>query len=343
MSIEEQNKMLKERLMTVEHEKFQLAQKVAQMSAEMAKYRKGSLPASSVATTCAPSPPLHADLFQQSNIKQEIDDYALSLPTPQQSAALHASLTPPLTSSAYSRSPSPARGSFSAMTSSPELAQHPAEMLCGLQCQSGAASTRPMSPDAGRSSPIRLNPTLYALSTQIYLMTLISAVYSHLLNPLRQIFLSLRTGSPLPMEQNTKISPAMTSLLIRWLISMPATNLKATTATSTATTSTIPTPRVPTFRLRLLQCLLLCSPALARPLKDAAGGASRLRTSYALNRPSEGAEKDVSGNINGEVVSLGEEAPKGSGEKTVWLGDGGMQMSCKMTGSLPFGKHKAME
>ena len=343
MSIEEQNKMLKERLMTVEHEKFQLAQQVAQMSAEMAKYRKGSLAPSSVATSCAPSPPLHADLFQQSNIKQEIDDYPFSLPTPQQSAALHASLTPPSTSSAYSRSPSPAHGSFNAVKSSPELTQHPAEMLCGLQCQSGAASTPPTSPNAGRSSPTRLSPTLYALSTQIYLMTLISAVYSHLLHPLRQIFLSLRTGSPLPMEQNTKISPAMTSLLIRWLISMPATNLKATTTTSTATTSTTPSPRTPTFRLRLLQRLLLCSPALARPLKDAAGGASRLRTSYALNRTSEVVEKDVLGNRNGEVVSLSKEAPKGSREKPVWLGDDEVEMSCKMKGNVPFEKHKAME
>jgi len=327
MTIEEQNKMLKERLMTVEHEKFQLAQQVVKMSAEMARYRKGSLAPSSVATSCAPSPSLHPDLFQHSNIKQELDDYPFSLPTPRHST-LGASLTPPSTSSAYSRSPSPAHGSFSVMTSSPDMTQHPAEMLCGLQCQFGAASIPPTSHDAGRRQ--RQKQILYALSTQIYLMTLISAVYSHLLHPLRQIFISLRIGSPLPMDTENRTIPPMTSLLIRWLISTPA-NLTTTppaTATSTSTTS----PRTPTFRLRLLQRLLLCSPALARPLKDAAGRASRLQTSYALNRKPEGEVKDILGDRTGEVASLGTEASKGprlGNERT------GSTCATSMEGNVP--------
>lgn len=313
MSIEEQNIMLKERLMTVEHEKFQLAQQVAKMSAEMARYRGGSLAPSSVATSCAPSPSLHPHLFQQSNIKQELDDYPFSLPTPRHSATLGASLTPPSTSSAYSRSPSPAHGSFGVMTSSPDMTQHPAEMLCGLQCQSGAASIPPTSPDAARRRQ-RQRQILYALSTQLYLMTLISVVYSHLLHPLRQIFISLRTGSPLatdPKNSRTSIPPA-TSRLIRWLISTPAKDLTTTPrATSTSTTS----PRTtPTSRLRLLQRLLLCSPALARPLEDAAGRASRLETSYALNRTSERGGKDILADRTGDVASLGTEASKGLGE-----------------------------
>lgn len=306
--------MLKERLMTVEHEKFQLAQQVAKMSAEMARYRKGSLAPSSVATSCAPSPSLHPHLFQHSNIKQELDDYPFSLPTPRHSTTLGATLTPPSTSSAYSRSPSPAHGSFGVMSSSPDMTQHPAEMLCGLQCQSGAASIPPTSPDAARRQ--RQKQIFSALSTQIYLMTLISAVYSHLLHPLRQIFISLRTGSPLPTDPTNMTSiPPTTSRLIRWLISTPAnlTTPPPARATSTSTTS----PHTPTFRLRLLQRLLLCSPALARPLEDAAGRASRLETSYALNRTSECGVKDVLGDRTGEVASRSTEASKGLGETSV--------------------------
>lgn len=314
MSIEEQNIMLKERLMTVEHEKFQLAQQVAKMSAEMARYRKGSLAPSSVTTSCAPSPSLYPHLFHQSNIKQELDDYPFSLPTPRHSTTLGATLTPPSTSSAYSRSPSPAHGSFGVMTSSPDMTQHPAEMLCGLQCQSGAASIPPTSHAAARRQ--RQRQILSALSTQIYLMTLISAVYSHLLHPLRQIFISLRTGSPLPTDPTNRTSiPPTTSRLIRWLISTPAnlTTPPPARAASTSTTS----PRTPTFRLRLLQRLLLCSPALARPLEDAAGRASRLETSYALNRTSVGGVKDILGDRTGEVASLSTEASKGLGETSV--------------------------
>ena len=337
MSIEEQNKMLKERLMTVEHEKFQLAQQVAKMTAEMGKYRRSSLAPSSVVTSSAPSPSLHPDLFRQSNIKQEIDDYPFSLPTPQHSTTLGSSLTPPSTSSAYSRSPSPAHGSFGVMTSSPDMTQHPAEMLCGLQCQSGAASILPTSPDMDR--PHRQKQIFSTLSTQIYLMTLISAVYSHLLHPLRQIFISLRTGSPLPINQTTTIPP-MTFLLIRWLISTPA-NLMTTSPTK-ATTSTI-SPHTPTFRLRLLQRLLLCSPALARPLKDAAGGASRLKTSYALNRMSNGMGKDVLVGRNGKVTSLSQEASEGLGKTGAKQRDDGLVMSCTMTGNVPVRKHKGIE
>lgn len=309
MSIEEQNKMLKERLMTVEHEKFQLAQQVAKMSAEMARYRKGSLAPSSVATSCAPSPSLHPDLFQ-SNIKMENDDYPFSLPTPQHSTILGASLSPPSTSSAYSRSPSPAHvGSYGMMTScSPDMTQHPAEMLCGLQCQSGAASIPPTSPAAGPQCPQshRQKQLLCALSTQVYLMTLISAVSSHLLHPLRQIFISLRTGSPLPMDKNNSTIPPMISLLILWLISTPA-NL--TTTPPTKVTSSATSPHTPTFRLRLLQRLLLCSPALARPLKDAAGRASRLQTSHALNRSSEGVVKGLGNRIE-KVAGLSQRGPR---------------------------------
>lgn len=302
MSIEDQNIRLKERLMTVEHEKFQLAQQVAKLSAEMARYRHtGSLAPTSTATSCEPSPSLHPDMFQN-NIKQELDDYPFSLPTPSNSIHLGASLTPPTTSSVYSRSPSPFHSGLNINTSSSDLTQHPAEMLCGLQCQSEAAWAAlipPTNPDATqRQRQIQL---LFAIFAQAYWTTLISAVYSHLLHPLQQIFTSLRTGSPIPIKTTTQ--PEMISHLILWLISTPA-KLMTTPPTPSNNTSTN-TPQPPTFRIRLLRRLLLCSPALARPLKEAAAGrTSRLKASYALNRMSKGTDRDVLVADNGDVVSL---------------------------------------
>ena len=44
---------------------------------------------------------------------------------------------------------------------------------------------------------------------------------------------------------------------------------------------------------------------MARPLREAAAGrASRLKASYALNRMSKGTDRDVLGADNGELVSL---------------------------------------
>ena len=298
--------------MTVEHEKFQLAQQVAKLSAEMSRIRHGgSLAPTSTATSCAPSPSLHPEMFH--NIKQELDDYPFALPTPQNSIHLGSSLTPPSTCSIYSRSPSPFHGGLNVSTSSSDLTQHPAAMLCGLQCQSEAARAAliPLTnPDATqRQRQLRL---LYATSTQTYWMTLISAVYSHLLHPLRQIFISLRTGSPIPIK--TMPRQEMISLLILWLISTPA-NLMKTPPTPSNTTSDS-TPQPAAFRIRLLRRLLLCSPALARPLKEAAaGGASRLKASYALNGMLKGTDKDVLIVNNGDVVSHGQ-GPESNGSNT---------------------------
>ena len=289
--------------MTVEHEKFQLAQQVAKMSAEMSRYRNGgSLAPVSTATSCAPSPSLHPDMFH--NIKQELDDYPFALPTPQHSIHLGSSLTPPSTCSIYSRSPSPFHGGLNVCTSSSDMTQHPAAMLCGLQCQSEAARAASIPPtsrdEIQRQRQLQL---LYNTLTQMYWTTLISAVYSHLLHPLQQIFTSLRTGSQIPIK--TTPQAEMISILILWLISTPA-NLMTTPPTPSNTTSHN-TLQPTAFRIRLLRRLLLCSPALARPLKEAAaGGVSRLKASYALNRMPKVADSDVLVSNNGDAVSLGQ-------------------------------------
>ncbi|KAL9627213.1 MAG: hypothetical protein Q9164_007671 [Protoblastenia rupestris] len=125
-TIEQQNQYLKDRLLAVEHEKFMLTQQVAKMSAQMKLLRPGS-PAS---TATAASPPLESQIFDPHKIKQEVDDYPLALPTPQ-------TYNSPSTTT-YSASQSPAQPSLcyddDSLTSSPDMTQHPAEMLCDLQC-----------------------------------------------------------------------------------------------------------------------------------------------------------------------------------------------------------------
>ena len=279
--IEQQNESLKERLMTVEHEKFLLTQKVAKMAAQMEAIKRGS----SGTPSRADSPPLEPDLLTREQfIKQELDDSPYTLPTPQNSyGAPSTSYSSPSTAT-YSESSTPTTMGLDldALTATPDMTQHPAAMLCDLQCQSAKAcqtSTRPTTRPA---------VAIPSYSANLLYLTLISAVYSQLMHPLRMIFISLRTGSPLPPSMMT----TPTALhLIRWLISTPA-NLTppsptgATTPTPTTTkippATAAPTPEatrtgVPILRLRLLRRLLLSSPSLARPLRAATGRALRLK------------------------------------------------------------------
>lgn len=298
--------------MAVEHEKFQLAQKLAKMAAEMSVFKSKNRPMGSITASptpsCAASPLLRAELHQGA-IKQELDDYPLALPTPQNSIDHSMSAFSSPSSSTYSRSPSPTHGElgFGAVATPSDMTQHPAAMLCGLQCQSEGAWPASI-PLTTRDEARRLRQTI---GSQLLYLTLISAVYSHLLHPLRLIFISLRTGSPLPSKITPKTTP-MLFLLIRWLISTPAnlTTMPSTTKTKAPTshpTASHPSPvRRPTFRIRLLRRLLLCSPALARPLKGATGRAMRPKTSHALKRKSTGLSEgdDRSAVGGGGVIGL---------------------------------------
>lgn len=260
---------------------------------------------SAVTSPIPSSPSPGAELHQQA-IKQELDDYPLALPTPQNSIDQSMSSFSSPSSSTYSRSPSPSLGELglSAVTTSSDLTQHPAAMLCGLQCQSEEAWPASIPPTT-RDEARRLQQMI---GSQLLYLTLISAVYSRLLLPLHLIFISLRTGSPLPSKITPKTTP-MLFLLIRWLISTPAnlTTMPSTTTTRTkAPTShpltSHPSPvRRPTFRIRLLRRLLLCSPALARPLKGATGRAMRPKTSYALKSKSAGSSEGDDRSVMGDI------------------------------------------
>lgn len=310
-AIEQQNERLKERLLAVEHEKFQLSQQVAKMAAEMSVFKSKNRPmGTSPSPSCAASSSLGAELHQQS-IKQELDDYPLALLTPQNSIDHSTSSFSSPSSSAYSRSPSPSHHELGlgAVATSLDMTQHPAAVLCGLQCQSEEQWPASI-PLTTRDEARRLQEMI---GSQILYLTLISAVYSRLLHPLRLIFISLRTGSPLPSKITPKTTP-MLFLLIRWLISTPANLITTPSTTTTMTkpptshpTTSHPSPvRRPTFRIRLLRRLLLCSPALARPLKGATGRAMRPKTSCALKRKPAGSSEgdDRSVVSDGGVIGL---------------------------------------
>ena len=301
MSIEQQNESLKERLMAVEHEKFLLRQQVAKLNAQMKSIQNGTSNPHEL------SPPPESDFFD-CHIKQEDHDYIYALPTPQQSFGAPSTSFPSPETATYSESSTPATMSLGldALTAPPDMTQHPAAMLCDLQCQSVGTcppSTPPTThpPQTAATRPFTETPPLYPI--------LISAIYSQLTYPLMTIFTFLKTASPLPPASS--MNTPMVSLLIRWLISTPTDLLPRTASASTkhptaltatkkssrsltpkvkktlsprATISAPPPTTAPPFRKipilrpRLLRRLLLSSPSLARPLEAATGRALRLKT-----------------------------------------------------------------
>ena len=265
-AIEQQNQYLKDRLMAAEHEKFLLNQKVAKMSAQITSLREGSS-TPLAADTPAPEP----DTFDQTKIKQEIDDHIFSLSAPQ--------LFSSPSTMTYSPSLSPSQPSLSfdgdSLATSPDMTQHPAAMLCDLQCQSVGGPRQVNSRQCTEARTV--TPSSSATTAAIFL-TLVSTVYSQLMIPLYTIRTSLAKARRKPMASHpstpsarpTLRSPTLpTSLLIRWLTS----TLSTTTTTNNSLSRKLMTspPAHPTHRLRLLQRLLLSSPPLARPLKDATG------------------------------------------------------------------------
>lgn len=158
----------------------------------------------------------------------------------------------------------------SSNASSSDMTQHPAAMLCDLQCQSG--EQRPWM----GSTPATASTISHLLAMTLFINTTSRAILT-LLTPLSQIVTSLRTGSSL--------NPTSSILtMIIWLSTTTAP-LTTSTSTSTSTTTRTTSPR-PKFslRIRLLNRLLACSPHLARPLMDATMEAMRLASEQQLTR-----------------------------------------------------------
>ncbi|KAI9826141.1 MAG: hypothetical protein M1832_000590 [Thelocarpon impressellum] len=268
--IERSNSELAMRLRRAEMENEALRETVAKMAAEMTVFRKmaGADMPTPEGSVKAVSPAVPAGLFPADAVpavKIEFDDLDFSLPPPQPTVD-------PRDANFSSPSGSPKTGPTAA---APNMTQHPAEMLCDLQCQLGATRLR-WGSEAGtgadsRSGSRRPAP-LWVLSTlcQLMLASMLSAAASTVLRPMSQISRSLATSSPLSAEALER--PETLSLLILWL-----------TSTATPSTSTMPSTSSPrhwsTSRITLLRRLLASSPALARPLRDATGRALRLMSS----------------------------------------------------------------
>ncbi|GAB1217058.1 bZIP transcription factor HacA [Aspergillus terreus] len=243
IKMEQQNQFLLQRLSQMEAENNRLNQQVAQLAAEVRSSR-GTTP--KAGSPASPSPTLTPTLF-----KQEHDELPLErIPFP----------TPSTTD--YSPTLKP-----STLAESSDLTQHPAAMLCDLQCQS-ADSKETEARSRSLTSEQAVNLTLQ-MTLQLLFLTMTSAAYSTVIHPLSQILQSLKTGSRLNFS-TAEIYQHFH--LILWLISTPSL--------SPSKTSSRPT----TFRMKVLARLLACNPALARPLRDATGRALQLAVSETISR-----------------------------------------------------------
>lgn len=170
------------------------------MAAEMSAWRsRESVTPSSPTSSYTTSPSFEVEFLHQQTVKQELQDLEQYpfLPTPEQSVEPSTTSFSSPASSAYSRSPSPSELGlgFHAIAASSDMAQHPAAMLCGLQCHSEEEKWLSSTQNKAR----QLQQQIFL--TQLLFLMLISAVYSHLLHPLHLISNSLRRGSRVPSKR----------------------------------------------------------------------------------------------------------------------------------------------
>ena len=314
--------------MTAEHEKFLLTQQLAKATAQLEAIKRGSS-----ATSPPASPPLGGlpnsssfvpDLIPHHQfIKQEsLDEYPYNMPTPQHSHGVPSSSYSSPSAPTYSETSTPVTMGLDldALNASSDMTQHPAAMLCDLPCQSPEAcqtATQPMTRHAVAIQSFMAN--------LVYLM-LTSAVYLQLMDPQRMIFISSRTGSPLPPSMMT--TPTVSSL-IQWLISTPANLLlpslirtmtsslsaKKISPAKALSTLEVTHSRTLLLRLRLLQRLLLSSPSMARPLRAATGRALRPKTGSMTSK------MGVRGLSVRRVARNGEKAGLGQSVRSMARGD----------------------
>lgn len=233
--MEQQNQFLLQRLAQMEAENNRLNRQVAQLSAEI-RGSRGTTPMTVIDTA---SPTLTPTLF-----KREGEDFTMDkIPFP----------TPSI--SDYSPSLK-----LEDLAESADLTQHPAAVLCDLQCQSKDSKGLPAIPYSSTWSSQQWQQMALL---QLLFLTMTSAAYSTVILPLSQILNCMKAGSPLTFstEETYRHLP-----LIHWLISTPT--LSSASMTSSTHRSV--------FRMRVLTRLLACSPALARPLRDATGKALQL-------------------------------------------------------------------
>ena len=249
-------------------ENHALRDTIAKMAAEMTVFRKMikgdvATPDSSKNT----SPSLSTTIFSQADViphvKSEFDELDFTLPPP------HSTVDP--RDAAFSSPSGSPKVNPTAAT--PNLTQHPAEMLCDLQCQLGAKrlqwGTTSSSPSAELETLAFLS--LFTTLSQVLLANMVLTAYSLVLSPTAAISHSLKTET----ARAERLFP------LSLLSTLTPTNLASALAMTTLTTTTrwSRLQCQSTFQINSLHRLLASSPALARPLRDATGRALRLTSS----------------------------------------------------------------
>ena len=309
-TIEQQNQWLKDRIMAVEHEKFLLGQKLRHVTSQLSSLKDGSSTSSSSGGSSAssPEPDMEEESFDHIKIKQEIEEHTTFAFSTQPTFSSPSSMT-------YSPSVSPSQPSLSfddsSLATSPDLTQHPAEMLWfDLQCQSAEVRSprkeSPRSQVSDRQIPkitTMSTPSSSATSTMTSTLFLLlaSTLYSQLVTP---FFHSLtnrprRTSSTTTITLRSQAATRTTSPL------SSRKRISRSTPWSTLTPRPRPTKQTSSFIMSLelppcysrqapqvnlnrrnsrVHSLFLSSPPLARPLKDATGRTLRGQASYTASR-----------------------------------------------------------
>ncbi|KAJ6018422.1 hypothetical protein N7499_002843 [Penicillium canescens] len=167
--MEQQNQFLIQRLSQMETENNRLSQKVAQLSAEVRGSRS--------ATPKASSPAIESLTVTPTLFKQEGDELSVErIPFP----------TPSVTDYSLTLK-------NSTLAEASDATQHPAAVLCDLQCPS-EVSKEMEAPSLSSTFPKNLQ---LQMTLQLLFLTMTSAACSTMIHPLSQILLSLKTGLPL--------------------------------------------------------------------------------------------------------------------------------------------------
>jgi transcriptional activator HAC1 len=253
-TIERRYQDLEMRLADSEAKNFALQQQIAQFTGKIPVFNPSSSPQTRPVEQFrqAPSP---LTLSQELFTSQDSHNRAFEQPIVENTSN-HLN---PQTVNPASLSPEMRPVAESSNASSSDMTQHPAAVLCDLQCQS----------EEQRPWMNLMQPSNSILPITAFLL-LISAATSTILSPLSRIMNSLRMGSSL--------SPTASILnTIIWLTTTSSPLMPLTSTTSSTTTTKTRSMRNPklSLRMNLLRRLLACSPQLARPLMDATMGAMR--------------------------------------------------------------------
>jgi len=266
--IERKNLDLEIRLADMEAKNIMLQRELEQFTGTMTVFRSSSAASSPRQTEQFRRTPTPVTFSQELFSSRDAHDQSSISHQP---IDAHSNLqTPVRTVNPASLSPEIRPVVESSNASSSDMTQHPAAMLCDLQCQS--EEQRPW-----MDSPTATTSIISQLLTVVMFISMTSEAISTLLSPLSQIVMSLRTGSSLSP------TPSILSMII-WLATTTASLTTSTSMTSSTTMrSHSLRPRF-SLRIRLLRRLLACSPNLARPLMDATMAAMRSASEQQLTR-----------------------------------------------------------